>query len=441
MNTTAKVSGHPAVEPAARIVLGLGGALDYELTWDTAILDRLVRQHRITEPEVSDPGAIASERDLLRSLLSYLARGYGDERFVASSKVIEQFAGHFHRRVTLGGTSVRAALALHALGMPSTLHLVNVDDQVRSLLPPGVRYICSAGADRTEPHLIVQFRGGDAIRVGPAVIRAPRPNRIIYVNDPANRRLELSDRLGDVLSTADVFLISGFNVFQDEGDLRKRLSELRTHLNRLHRDAIVLYEDAGFHVPAFAPVVQEIIGDRIDVHSLNEDELQRYVGTSVDLLDVDAVAAAVRTLRTKIVATTLVVHTATWAAAVGPQAADRFDGPLRCGIAVAGARYLHGDAITADRVRNLARAYPPVPVAADFAGRWNHQASGGPAEEVHCVPARELTTPTPTTIGLGDAFVGGMLAALARPSDRDNRPARSDGDPSSGPGDAQTAGI
>jgi ADP-dependent phosphofructokinase/glucokinase len=35
---------------------------------------------------------------------------------------------------------------------------------------------------------------------------------------------------------------------------------------------------------------------------------------------------------------------------------------------------------------------------------------------VVCVPAHDIATADPTTIGLGDTFVGGFVAALTAPS-------------------------
>ena len=32
--------------------------------------------------------------------------------------------------------------------------------------------------------------------------------------------------------------------------------------------------------------------------------------------------------------------------------------------------------------------------------------------QVCCVPSYQLSSPTPTTVGLGDSFVGGFIAAL-----------------------------
>jgi len=169
----------------------------------------------------------------------------------------------------------------------------------------------------------------------------------------------------------------------------------------------VVFEDAGYHVPAFSDRVRRQLLDLIDVYGMNEDELQAHVGRSVPLLDPEAVAAALRRLRTVVPARILVVHTAFWALALGVGAED-WRGCLRTATVLAGTRYLHGDDFTEADCRAVSRG-PRNPAGEAFAVALE---SLLPAV-VACVPSLQLTTPTPTTVGLGDSFVGGFVAALA----------------------------
>jgi ADP-dependent phosphofructokinase/glucokinase len=390
------------------VVLGLGGCLDYEIDWDTAVVNELVDRYAIELSEASTAVPIGSERDLVRSVLGFLREGVGGERFVASSDVVEAFAARFPRRITLGGTGVRAALAMSRLGVPSTVHLVSIDDHVRRLLPDCVTVVCSATRDSTDPHLIVQYPAGARIRLRDGEVVASRANRLIYVNDVPNQQLLLSPDLTTVLSTAAVFLVSGFNSMQDVATLERRLQDLRTHMRALPPDAVVVYEDAGFHVPEFSRRVRDGILDLVDVHGMNEDELQAYVGRPLPLLDPTAVATALQDLHAVVPARTLVVHTARWALAYGPQA-ERYRRALQVATSTAGTRYLHGDEFTRDDVGATGRCRRHEGGAA-FA-RGIEQALPG---RVCCVPAFDLAPPTPTLIGLGDAFVGGFIGALVR---------------------------
>jgi ADP-dependent phosphofructokinase/glucokinase len=388
-------------------VLGLGGGVDYEVDVSAPILEQLVDRFDIRAAELSSPATVAGERDLIISILAYLRKGGGGEHFVASADALGRFAARFPTRISLGGTSVRAAIAMSRLGVPSTVHLVGLNDRVRRLLPPACDYISSGDLNPLNPHLIVQYEQGLRVRAGDIDIQAPGPNRLIYVNDPANESMPLSEDLGPLLRDAGVFLVSGFNATRDRVVLDQRLSTLKRHMRELPARALVYYEDAAFHEPAFSRRVRDALVDVIDVYGLNEDELQSYLGHVVDLLSVDEVERALTALRSLIPVPTLVVHSRYWAAAVGAGAGG-FAEALDDGVVIAAARYSHGDAYTGQHV-DLIRSRPRRTESVEFAAALERRMGG----LVRCVPSVRLEVAAPTTIGLGDTFVGGFLARLA----------------------------
>jgi ADP-dependent phosphofructokinase/glucokinase len=388
-------------------VLGLGGTVDYEIAWDGAVVEELVDVYGIGVEDLDARIPVVDERSLVVTLLAFLRDGVGGERFVASSDIVEAFAARFRTRITLGGTCVRAAIAMRSLGVTSLVHLVSIDDHVRTLLPDGVEYVCSATTDSTDPHLIVQFAAGAAVRRGDLDLVAPHPNRIIYTNDGPNRELVLSDDLGPALGDARVFLVSGFNTIQDVAVLDARVTQIRRHLAALPAGAVAIYEDGGFHEPVFSHRVRDALVDAVDVYSLNEDELFAYLGRSVDLLDADAVAAALAEAAALIPAACLVIHTKHWSIAFGERAAD-YAVALRGGILMASTRYLVGDGHTAEdyaRTATLPEKSAGAAIAAALEARFPGRLVGR--------PALVLESDTPTTIGLGDTFIGGFIAALA----------------------------
>ncbi|HSN11433.1 MAG TPA: ADP-dependent glucokinase/phosphofructokinase [Propionibacteriaceae bacterium] len=388
------------------LVLGLGGCVDFEVAWDPRVLEQLAAEHGIGLEDLDAGLAVEDERSLVCSLLAFVRDGVGGERFIASSEIAIAFAARFPCRVTLGGTCVRAALALARLGVPSLVHLVSIDDNVRQLLAPGIDYISSARGDTLDPHLIVQFPAGATVAVRDGVVRADHPNRVIYVNDPPNRDLLLSPELPRALETARAFLPAGFNVMRDPGLLNDRLVFLQGAMTRLPAGAVVFYEDAGFHDNAMRVIVNRAFRGRIDVHSLNEDELQSYLGRRMDLLDVDDVVTALVEFAPQAIASTVVVHTKHWALAYGDRAGD-FAAALAGGVDLASTRYRFGDGFTAADLESV-RALPVQAGGARFA----EQIGARLGERVRCVPGRVLDTATPTTIGLGDTFVGGFLATV-----------------------------
>ncbi|MGW4946116.1 ADP-dependent glucokinase/phosphofructokinase [Actinoplanes sp. NPDC004185] len=397
---------------ASCVVLGLGGCVDYELKLTADVLEQLVAEHGITAADLTPPAVVSSVRDLVVSILGYVARGGGGEHYVASAPALESFAARFPYRPALGGTSVRAGILMSRLGVPSTLHLVSVNDTVRRLLPPDSEYISSGAEDTFHPHLIVQYDQGLRIRTGDLDITAPFPNRLIYVNDPANGAMLLTADLGDRLGAAEVFLISGFNAMRSAAELDHRLAELRAHMRQLPPGAVTYFEDAAYHEPAFSRRVRDALLDRIDVYGLNEDELQAYLGHSVDLLSAPAVADALTAVHALIPVPALVLHTKYWALVLGSRAAAYADA-LDTGTLMAATRYCHGDDFTdedVDRLRRQPRRGESVAFAAELSERLG--------DVVHCVPGFALDVGNPTTVGLGDTFVGGFLTAVARRESR-----------------------
>ena len=386
-----------------KLVLGLGGTVDYELSWDSAVLDRLAHAYGVRRHELSTTAPIIDERSLLVAIVSFLASGAGAERFVASSAVIESFVSHFEYAITLGGTGVRAGLVLDALGIPSTQHLVSIDDNVRRLLPDSISYVTSAREDTLDPHLIVQYPAGAMVRLTDGDVLAPAPNRLIFANDPPNRSMRLAPSLAEELTHADAFLVSGFNTMQDHDLLERRLAELRRAMGALPDNALVYYEDAGFYARAFADTVRARLLDRIDVYGMNEDELQEYLGRSVNLLDAHDVRRALDEARSIIPAAALVVHTRYWAIAVG-EGARRHRAAIESAVRVAATRYRVGDRLTAADVAET----DEMPRHAG--GESVIEAIAAGSDDVIGVAAFSLDVAHPTTVGLGDTFVGGFLA-------------------------------
>ncbi|CAH0168715.1 ADP-dependent glucokinase/phosphofructokinase [Microbacterium sp. Bi128] len=386
------------------LVLGLGGTVDYEIRWDADVLSALAEDYGIRRDDLVTTTPIIDERALVVTVLAFLATGGGGERFVLSSEIVERFAAHFDVEITLGGTGVRAGIALDRIGVPTVQHLVSIDDNVRRLLPASMRVVSSATRDTLDPHLIVQYPEGASVRLVDGEVVAPASNRLIFANDAPNREMAIAPGLGDALAEAAAFLVSGFNTMQDAALLDRRLHDVRAAMRRLPDSALVYYEDAGFYERSFAGLVRTRLMDRIDVYGMNEDELQEYLGRPVDLLSPDDVAAALADVHALIPAPALVVHTKFWAVAVGPEA-GRHRAALESATRTAATRYRLGDDCRADDLDETARLPRHAGGAAVVAAVAQRMPASG-------VPAYIVDVARPTTIGLGDTFVGGFLAAV-----------------------------
>lgn len=389
-----------------RIVLGLGNNIDYEIAWDSRVFEQLIGEYDITAAELCTNKSIATTRDLVISILGFLASETGGERFVASPQIIEDFAKRFQYKITLGGTSVRAAIAMRKLGYTSALHLVTMNDHVRHLIPQDSPWVCSNDRENIYPHLIVQYYQGIRVQAGNIHIHTNHSNRMIYVNDDDNLVMELSPELVSLAAEAHVLLISGFNAMHSSDLLAKRLEQLLDMLSSLPSKPLIFYEDACFHEPALSAQVHHALSAVINIYSLNENELQEYVGRKIALLDAGDVYAALKTLAQMIPVPVFVIHTQYWALAFGSNAA-RYAKALKGGVTMATTRFRCGDEFSPSDYLET-EGLPAHAEGAAFAAMLNHLAG----TTVCCIPVAQVKQTDATTIGLGDAFVGGFLPAL-----------------------------
>ncbi len=389
------------------IALGLGDNVDYEIKWDSKVIDSLIESYDISLPDLRLVEHISTARDLLISILWYVKDGTGTERYVEDPAAIAELAASFAKDVTIGGTAARAAIAMNRIGVPSSVHLVTMNDHVRRLMPAGGSRFCSNSADTLYPHLIVQYEKGMRVTARDIDIRAPVSTRLIYVNDQDNAQMRIEPEFFLHARKANACLISGFNAMRDHDLLRQRLQELTDLLKKLPGTVTVFYEDACFHNADFRHTVLEYLSPLLDVFSLNEDETQGYLKDPVDHLDPRRMLESIRSLHTLIPVPTLVIHTRHWALASGRDC-ERFAGALKHGIAMAAARFRLGDRFSkADFAAALSS--PAGGKGAAFSQEINRLAKG----EVCCLPSVEVEEKEVTTIGLGDAFVGGFLSTLA----------------------------
>lgn len=389
-----------------KIILGLGNNIDYEIVWNSKVIEELIIRYGIHDDELSANSDVNCERDLVVSILSFLKSGTGGERSVSSSAIIERFSQNFEKKITLGGTSVRAAIAMRKLGYTSALHLVTINDHVRGLIPQDSPYVCSNTKDSLYPHLIVQFGQETSVRAGDIELCTSRANRIIYHNDDDNISMNLNEDFSNLITDARIFLISGFNAMQSEELLTNRLESLLRIMEKLPEDVLVYYEDAGFYDPGFSKLVYSTLANNMTVFSLNEDELQAHLGRKLDLLNVFQIKEALVDLQKLIPVPVIVVHSMYWALAYGEKALS-FSKALKGGITMATTRFCYGDDFTVGNYREI-ESLSPNKEGAIFADALEKLL----ASKICCMPVARVGQSNATTVGLGDAFVGGFLPAL-----------------------------
>lgn len=393
-----------------RILMGFQNTVDFELAWEPDILEELIRHHQIYDREIRADIPISCERDILLVLLSHMKAGSGCECGVSSSAITRAFASHFPYQITLGGTAVRAAIALSLLGTPSTIHACSLNQHFRDLIPDAVKWVASVPDEGEDfhPHVIVQYPLHARICVNDIDICTHRPNRVIFAHDPPSTLLKIDPSFAAGAENARVFLAASYNTMSDVSLLKDRLQTTIDIVNELPRDCVAVMEDAYFASPEIRRVVTETLSPHLRIFSMNEDELQDRIGRRINILDPDVVAGVLETVYQQIGTPILVVHSAYWALAYGRNPGS-VAAALKGGILMASTRFRKGDVFNIGDYRDTEQL-PDRQSGVAFAQKITAMLGEG---RVCCIPCKDLdSVEEPTTIGLGDAFVGGMLPGL-----------------------------
>lgn len=389
------------------LTLGLGDNVDYEIEWDSNAIEGLIREFQITDRELGPVRRIRDVKELTISILDFVKAGIGGECYVCDLGIITEFSRRFRYRISIGGTAPRAAIAMSRMGISSAVHLVTINDHIRRLLPRDVSWVCSNEEDSSYPHLIVQFVKGARVTAGDIDITAPASSRIIYVNDLDNDVMRLEPDFFEHLDGVRAFLVSGFNAMHDAKSLHERIRQLTGLLEKVPETATIFYEDACFHEDTFKQIILGELADSFDIFSLNEDELQDYLKAKIDLLDAKAISKALSMLHDIIPVPTIVVHTSRWTLASGRDC-GRYAAALESGITMATTRFRLGDDFGKEDFVGTG-LLPKDQEGRALARELNSIGDGA----VYCLPSLHLEEERVTTVGLGDAFVGGFLSALA----------------------------
>lgn len=138
---------------------------------------------------------------------------------------------------------------------------------------------------------------------------------------------------------------------------------------------------------------------------MNEDELQQVFGNRIDLLDKDAVINCMDSVKKKLNIKNILIHTAKWSLIEGPDA-NKYGHALQLGIDLATTRYVFGDEYS--KTEYLAtRQYPKNSEGLRFSSEIMNM-----RKDMICLAAYKADVKKPTTVGLGDTFVGGFISAF-----------------------------
>lgn len=393
-----------------KIAMGFHATVDFELEWNRERFLSLVSKHRIRDQEICGAVPPDSERNMLLITLAYMKEGSGAEFTPTVNELCVRFAEHFSYRRTLGGTATRAALAISRLGYGSELSICCFNRFVREGFPENIHYFSNVGEGREEvyPHVIFTYPSGVRIAVNDIDFVTPRENRIMFSNDEDSKNMAVSREFLPRMSNAEVFLLGCFSEVLDFEVLKRRLKETKELLAGRNRNTLLVFEDGCYIHKEFRSYVHKKLTEcRLDVLSMNEDELQEYAGKRFDILDEHSVLKALEQCRDSIGVPLLVVHSSKWALSYGVNAETLRKG-LAAGICLSATSFCHGSRYGREEFFNTASMVPSREGEA-FCERIKKLAG----ECVCALPTKDLSeVKNPTVVGLGDCFAGGLALGL-----------------------------
>ena len=392
-----------------KIAMGFHCCVDYELVWDSKVIERQIEKYEIHDDELITDRAVHSARDAWIFCLAHLRAGIGGEIVPDDARSVIDFAEHFDKKVTLGGTPTRAAIVLDRLGYDTVLQTSCWNRYIEELLPGKVKAIPGAEDDgNIYPHVVLQCAKGVRIHAGDIDFVTPRENRIMISRDETSLDMPiLPETFGAEIEDASVFLLGCFSEILERRTLDKCIEKTCRLLDHLPKDAMVMLEDGCYVVKAFRFAIHEHLRPYLDILSMNEDEMQEYIGRSVDILDVTAMISAVRSVYESIGIDHIIVHSAKWALAYGKEP-ERLREALVGGMTMASTRFRLGDDITPDNYTETA-SLPEREDSRVFCKAMK-EALG---DSICIIPSKDMSqVEHPAVVGLGDSFAGGCLPGL-----------------------------
>lgn len=391
-----------------KIAIGIHAVVDWECRWDTDIFCKIADSYEIEDSEIASLKNICSERDLVISILDSMKQGRGCELFPETNALVENFAGKFSYRTTIGGTGARAAIAISKLGYSSVLQMSSYNHVLRSLLPASIEAVpADPGApDHIYPHVSITYPKSAHIKTRSLDFITPRENRILISCDLESFYMPVLEDFADYCDDAKVFLLSCFCEILDFEVLKDRIQKCSRMLKRMNPETLVILEDACYPDQKLRQYVNDQLYPYLNIISMNEDELQDFVGRRFDILNPEHVLAALEETYEKMRVPTLFVHTSAWAAAYGKDH-EKYVSTLTSGIAMAATRFQYGDNYGRKEFEETTKI-----ASSEKSLRFAKKLEAA-SDQVSCVPCKNMEFVTnPTAVGLGDSFAGGLLIDL-----------------------------
>lgn len=386
------------VKPA----LGFTNTVDYEIDWSSISFNSLISELDIHRSDIKQNKDACSMKELLSTMLFYMEKNEGCGMFIGSVEPLYEIIKRSSYSISLGGTAVRAALILSEQGYACDLAISANNKETRELLPENCRTWCASESDYDSPHVVIQYPAGFKVEGPEFSFTTTRPNRLIFTADISNSNLKISDKFWSCIKESPILVLSSLELIENTTLLKNILEEITDFLKTYK--GIIFYEDAFFKISKHAEIVNSALSNYDHIHSMNEDEFSSYLGEKAKLSDPDFMHNALSKVQNRIQSSLLLLHTAQYALLYGKDCNEYYEA-LQKGILFASARFAYGDNLTPQKLETILKCETNNNIQL-FTKQIMSNA------DCVCIPSYDINTESPTTIGLGDTFVGGFLVGL-----------------------------
>ncbi|MGI9253087.1 MAG: ADP-dependent glucokinase/phosphofructokinase, partial [Thermomicrobiales bacterium] len=363
--------------------------------------------------------------DLLTGIAQCVRAGSGIDLPVDDPGVQQWLLDHAPGRSQIGGTGAQAAATLDRLGFPSLVHLTGRSGEQIAALEGGPEMRISTprgpvvAADAIQPgdptmwHLALEFGAGLAIPAAAGGGISPAGDRVIVSHDPVNADFRIDPAyVAEVAGAGDripAALISGFSQVTDPARLERVLADAAVELRRWraeHPGLLVHLELGAMPRPELLPMVLDALAPHVGSIGLNEDELRDLDDpnrTEAAFGHAERLGALCR-LADRLPTPRIGLHTRAGCLSLTTGDPERERDALLFGSLAAAARVNVGRFPAFDDCRETL-------ASADVRLAAPPPASGPAGRAVVVTPGLRLARQA-ASVGLGDTFTAGLLAAL-----------------------------
>jgi ADP-dependent phosphofructokinase/glucokinase len=336
--------------------------------------------------------------DLLNAILWHFKQGSGSEHIISDVSILEVLKGLSTWKWAVGGTGLQAACAAAIGGTKAAVNLPSWSDEFQFLLQHVGLVALVKEQGFTPVHYVLDYTTETASNR--IILRGPDEFKTSIIAPSFMEHLQQSHGRYDWL------LISGYNGVNTSEEVGPLLEESKQFLSSLGEHGPSVHLELGpiFTVEDQVNVIREL-GPYVDSLGLNEDEMALLMNLEQPVLSLsnETLLDLLRVAYDRFNVPNMIFHTHQFAACVTKRKMDGWKEALHNAIRFASSRAAEGRCCTPSEMDAWEKRLPLHPRGERLAQLVEGR------EDIVIVPSYKAQAVS--TVGLGDTFTAGLLAA------------------------------